>query len=202
MNPYIVLGVAVEATEEEIKKAYRALANKHHPDKTSGNTELFKEVQVAYDILSDPVRREKYDRTGDYQNNEIDPDVKINAIIAGLFINIINVDLVNFETEDIVALMCRAVNKEIALLDAGIRKNILLIKKREKIVNKIVKKSGGENPLSAAVLKNIASLHSANEAAAIQLNENIRILEKLSDYEYITTAFDQSSSSSNPLRLY
>lgn len=61
MNYYEILGVAKEATQEEIKKAYRKKASIHHPDKAGGNTEKFKEIQVAYDTLSDEEKRAQYD---------------------------------------------------------------------------------------------------------------------------------------------
>ena len=63
---YEVLGVSKTASEDEIKKAYRSLARKYHPDvSTEPNAEeKFKEVQKAYDCLSDPSKRENYDRYG------------------------------------------------------------------------------------------------------------------------------------------
>lgn len=64
---YKVLGVGTTATPEEIKKAYRKLAFKHHPDKAKGNKaaeEKFKEVNEANEVLSDPEKRKKYDRFG------------------------------------------------------------------------------------------------------------------------------------------
>ena len=63
MDPYEVLGVAKTAPDEEIKKAYRKLAIKHHPDK-GGDPEQFKKVQGAYDILSDPEKKQNFDRFG------------------------------------------------------------------------------------------------------------------------------------------
>lgn len=65
---YKVLGVSKGATEEDIKKAHRKLARKHHPDLNPGNKkaeEQFKEIQEAYDVLSDPEKRAKYDQFGD-----------------------------------------------------------------------------------------------------------------------------------------
>ncbi len=65
---YDVLGVAREATPEAIKKAYRGLARKYHPDVNPGDKTAeskFKEVQQAYDILSDAEKRSRYDQFGD-----------------------------------------------------------------------------------------------------------------------------------------
>lgn len=67
LDYYAVLGVARDATPEAIKKAYRQLARKHHPDVNRGDKaseKKFKEVQQAYDILSDPEKRSLYDRYG------------------------------------------------------------------------------------------------------------------------------------------
>jgi curved DNA-binding protein len=64
---YEVLGVKKNATEEEIKKAYRKLAMKHHPDRNAGNKqaeERFKEINEAYAVLSDKGKRQQYDQFG------------------------------------------------------------------------------------------------------------------------------------------
>lgn len=66
---YQILGVGKNATDDEIKKAYRRLALKWHPDRNRDNvqyaTERFKEVGEAYDVLSDPQKKEIYDTYGE-----------------------------------------------------------------------------------------------------------------------------------------
>lgn len=63
-NYYEVLGVAKTASKDDIKKAFRKLAHKYHPDKKDGDAEKFKEVSEAYTILSDDKKRAEYDSYG------------------------------------------------------------------------------------------------------------------------------------------
>ena len=67
LDYYVTLGVTAEATDEEIKRSYRKLALKYHPDRNQGNEKAeqkFKEVNEAYDILKDDQKRAAYDQFG------------------------------------------------------------------------------------------------------------------------------------------
>lgn len=61
---YQILGVSKGASADDIKKAYRKLAHEHHPDKQSGNEAKFKEINEAYQVLSDDKKRQQYDQFG------------------------------------------------------------------------------------------------------------------------------------------
>lgn len=78
-NPYEILGVSNDASAEDIKKAYRKLSKEWHPDKHKGEKgaeEKFKEINQAYEILSDPKKRQTYDQFGSMggQSGGFDPN--------------------------------------------------------------------------------------------------------------------------------
>ena len=94
---YETLGVAKNASQDEIKKSYRKLAREFHPDKNAGDKdaeERFKEVQTAYDVLSDPDKRKQYDRFGS-QNGRPGPAG------GGPNVDFGNVDFGNFDLGDL-----------------------------------------------------------------------------------------------------
>ena len=69
MDHYQTLGVSPQSDTKEIKTAFRKLASKHHPDK-GGDAEKFKELQQAYEVLSDPQKRQQYDNPSPFQGGD------------------------------------------------------------------------------------------------------------------------------------
>ena len=64
MNFYLILGVARDANAVTIRRAFRALVRRYHPDAGTGSSsDKFRQIVAAYETLSDPVRRQRYDRT-------------------------------------------------------------------------------------------------------------------------------------------
>ena len=83
---YDVLGVKPDASEDEIKRAYRKLALKYHPDKNAGMEDKFKEINAANEILSDPERRKHYDLHGEDMKgaNNIDLSEIFKSMFGGM----------------------------------------------------------------------------------------------------------------------
>lgn len=78
---YEVLGISKDASPEDVKKAYRKLALKHHPDR-GGDPEQFKKVQEAYEVLSDPKKRQNFDQFG---SADAPPAFNPNDIFSQMF---------------------------------------------------------------------------------------------------------------------
>jgi len=90
-NYYDLLGVKKNASADEIKKAFRRLARKHHPD-TGGDEEKFKEINEAYEVLSDADKRKQYDQYGQYFGGQMPPGGAGGGVPGGARVNVGNVD--------------------------------------------------------------------------------------------------------------
>lgn len=80
-DPYEVLGVARDADEKEVNRAYRTLAKEHHPDTKPGSEERFKEIAAAYDVLSHPEARAAYDAAS-RSSRPVDAVVRVDPSLA------------------------------------------------------------------------------------------------------------------------
>lgn len=85
---YTVLGLQSDATPAQIKKAYRSLSKKYHPD-AGGDREQWDRISKAYEVLSDPARRAKYDATGD-DTQSPDPEAQERAQVLSIVRSIIS----------------------------------------------------------------------------------------------------------------
>jgi len=137
---YKILNINKTASKEEIKKAYRNKSKKLHPD-VGGNVEEFKELSRAYNILSDDIKRKKYDDTDDDNYADESDDLRSEAIkrISSMFISFLD-DLSKnndyFFNMNIIEIMNERTNK--VIIDT--KKDINKIKKLIKRINKYKEK--------------------------------------------------------------
>ena len=179
MNPYTELDVPVNASLETIKQRYRTLAQMHHPDK-GGDEELFKRFKLAYEILSDPIRRKQYDVTGETTTTNAKDEAVANLVQILLHV----VPSFNVDQDDLIHIaemetrtMLNLVNKDI-----GVTERYIL--NLEKVSNKLRIKTEGENILNSFVVNQIQQRK--QELVTFQRRVQVcnLMLEILKDYEY------------------
>ena len=137
MTLYQELELAPDCTFEEIKQQYRALASKHHPDH-GGDSEKFKRIKFAYEVLGDPVRRKQYD-TDASTNVNVGLHQEAVVELANLFFRVI--PNFNCKDGDLIASMKHEVSqaKAIAMADTDINEiqisNLEIVRDKIKIKN-------------------------------------------------------------------
>lgn len=147
---YEKLGVTPEADLETIKKAHRRRVREVHPDKSGGCREKFQKVQHAYEVLSNPERRRRYDETGEASEVE-DADRKALEILIQMW----NQVLERFEPgEDLVALL-RAAFKEGA---ESLNRQIDVAEKRKRRFQEMAARLRGDGILREVLDARIAEL--------------------------------------------
>jgi DnaJ-domain-containing protein 1 len=179
---YQILGLGRAAAQDEIQKAYRRKAKDSHPD-VGGSVQAFGELSTAYAVLSDPGRREQYDRTG-----EIDPprlnnlDASAVEIVAQKLGLIIHAEQ-DVTSMDIAALIEQSVREDIDQRKAGVAGLKRAIVRTARLRDRVRRKAKGEDNMLARVL----DWHEITARSNIQKHEESvrsmeRALEFLRDY--------------------
>lgn len=188
---YDTLGVGEKATKPQLKKAYRDLAKKLHPDR-GGDVEAFQEIQHAYMILYSDKSREEYDRTG--VTGSIKSELnEAYASVAQLFNSVIEQALGSLEQVDMVKVCREQVVKHISEAKEGISKletraGRLKLAEGRLSKKKKSKKKKAQN-MQENVLEGVISEHRVNcDKNIAQLEKKISICELmtilLEDYNY------------------
>ena len=167
-------------TAEEIKQKYRILAQLHHPDK-GGDVEKFKRMKLAYEVLSDPIKREHYDSTGDHYN-----DINLDSEVMGRLSVMVSqfVQHINPEFDDLILKMKIEIRALQQMTTNAIVECNDLIAKFNIISKKIRLKKEGENLLKLVVDKKVLGLHNEVINHKRGLIVFARMLEVLDDYHY------------------
>ena len=179
MNPYTELDVPVDASLETIKQRYRTLAQMHHPDK-GGDEELFKRIKLAYEILSDPVRRKQYDITGETTTTNAKDEAIANIVQILLHV----VPNFNVDQDDLIQVAEIETRTMLGLINKDIGVTERYILNLEKVLSKLRIKTEGENLLSIFIVNQIQQKKQELEAFQRRIQICNLMLEILKDYEY------------------
>ena len=179
MNPYTELDVSVTASTEEIKQRYRTLAQMHHPDK-GGDEEVFKRIKIAYEILSDPIRRKQYDLTGETTTTNAKDEAIANIVQILLHV----VPNFNVDEDDLIKIAEAETKTMLELVDKDIGVTERYIANLEKVSKKLRIKTDGENILNTFIAHQIQQ----RKQELLNFQRRIKVcnlmLEILKDYEY------------------
>jgi curved DNA-binding protein CbpA len=181
---YEILGIAKDATQEEIKKKYRKLSKEHHPDK-GGDGKLFAEITEAYQVLSDPDKRAAYDR-GEYVSNERNPEELARMRLAALFDSAISgTYFEEAKRRDIITDLKAALKKTKKTAERDVK----ALRDRIKVLGEISKRlSGKDDLLNQVVDNNKRSVHRAIEGTKAEIEQLKLLIELCDDYKYNTTS--------------
>jgi curved DNA-binding protein CbpA len=179
MNPYTELDVPVDASLETIRQRYRTLAQMHHPDK-GGDEELFKRIKLAYEILSDPVRRKQYDITGETTTTNAKDEAVANLVQILLHV----VPNFNVDQDDLIHIAEMETRTMLDLVNKDIGVTERYIVNLEKVSNKLRIKTDGENILNSFVINQIKQRKQELETFQRRVQVCNLMLEILKDYEY------------------
>ena len=184
---YDELDVKPDATEKQIKTAFREKAKKFHPDVLKGKEEMFRKVHEAYMVLSDEVLREEYDRTGYYGRSE--SLISAADIIGTLFTQIVPQYLENPKV-DIISTMKNALKrgrKEVAQKIKDIEKEI---KGYEGLKKRIVYKGKIDRDLLLGIINSsIINLRRGLKSNQLQLEASKVALGIMKNYEFNNEEF-------------
>ena len=177
---YDELELPKNCTSEEIKQKYRILAQIHHPDK-GGDVEKFKRIKSAYETLSDPVKREHYDSTGDHYD-----DANLESEVHTRLSNMVSQysQQMNSEFDDLILKMKVDIHQAQAQTNNAIIVCTALIQKLNTVSKKIKLKKEGENLLKSFLEKKIKIHHNELVNHKRGLIVFARMLEILEDYHY------------------
>ena len=188
---YAVLGIDSSATQDQIKKAYKKLAQMYHPDKNPGSKtakEAFIAAKEAYGVLSDPVKREQYDKYGHLGVDlNIDIDRDALATLRESFMNFVD-QCSDIDHVDIIKQFKKRADGIIKNNKSSIKQINKSIAKIEKVKNKIKRKSGGENLFTLAFDNKLDTLNRNLFNCEMAIKVTQRVIELLDDYEYAFTA--------------
>lgn len=170
-DPYEVLGVARTVTDEELKQAYRAKSKEFHPDVNNGEDDEFKRVNAAYELLSDPKKREMYDAIGVTDDN---PESRVEIMAYSLIQNL----TISYYREPngmgLLMSIASQIRMEIDTRDAQARQAERVSSKFEEAMKIVEKRVSGHDRAKNSMLMGLKATAATARADEAQLREMAR----------------------------
>lgn len=178
MTYYDELGINPDASEEEIRAAYRRKAKQHHPDH-GGNPEKMARANKAYNTLSKPIRRLAYDRTG--QDRPMDADKMATDRLLAMILEWMQADT---NSGDLIRDVSIRIDSEQTALRANRSAGLALMEKLTKRLRKLKRKKRGVDFVGMAVTHRISEIRQQTEILKETADRLDRVRELLGEYEY------------------
>lgn len=187
-NPYKILEITEDASSEEIRSAYLRLVKIYHPDKLNGNDDVFKDIQMAYEILSDERLKFNFDTYGDYKEDSYSKRYSdfIDSVIIPVILNTENVAETNVQTRIINEV--KKIQKE---LNKNKRSILLNIEKLEKVSVRLTKINALDSVLRDSISKRIVSDKDVIKSIDFNLEFLLKCLDDIIEHEYHTDDVDR-----------
>jgi len=184
-NLYEILGVSKDCGDKEIKKAYRRLAKKYHPDKNDnkeGDSQKFMEATIAYKVLIDKEKRRKYDETGRIPE-EIDITNKAWGILCGYMFAIIVNKAINIETSNLIELIKGQCKKDKKKFESK-KEEIEDFIKRLECAKERFHCNNGNNVFESAINSEISKCENMKHDQMSNIECAEKAIELLKNYKY------------------
>lgn len=195
MNPYKVLGVEKTATLEDIKQAYRKMAMKYHPDRETGNKEIFQEIQQAYELLCDEAKRNALDALSEPETAGLQLRQQAISELCGC-VRMILEQVSDVDHNDIVHIMQRNIEGKLQEVRSNMAKVKNHMRKNTQAIKRMIKKTEGENFLVTAIKEKTEQLNNVLEELKGLENLFNEMLVLLKDFDY--NADKKPDSMTNP----
>lgn len=187
--PYGILGVSREATDETIKDAWRDIVFKCHPDVSNEATiDKFLEIQWAYEFLTDPIKRKKYDETGEIDDRELELEEAAKENIVSLLKALIYEDarvLKDPREVNLVELMAKRIRAEIKNTDLEKSSLIVMKEKLREIRERFYNRNNGSNIIDEALEKEISTIESKQNDNGVRKALFEKMLSIVENYSYM-----------------
>jgi curved DNA-binding protein CbpA len=184
MSLYDTLGIAPDASADEIKKAYRKKAMETHPDREGGDAAAFQAVEQAHQVLSDPARRLTYDQTG-HTGAADSRRAELLRALAGMFVQVIQATP-TLSHVNIIREMKAGLEAAIEQTAGQIAAHESAIAKFEKAIKRLQFRGDGENVLARPLHVAIAGERAAIAAAKQRQQDGRDMITLLADYDFET----------------